>query len=82
MSCFVAVPAALGAQRGSVSDVPEFLEEKEAFDAAYDEVLVQAGCIDDGQKLEKTCWSGFKLHSVAQYGTVWHSCQQKTDVTL
>ena len=55
MSCFVAVPAALGAQRGSVSDVPEFLEEKEAFDAAYDEVLVQAGCIDDGQKLEKTC---------------------------
>jgi len=41
MSSYVVVPA-VGAQRGSVSDVPKFLEEKEAFDTAYDELLLQA----------------------------------------
>ena len=66
MSSYVVVPA-VGAQRGSVSDVPKFLEEKEAFDAAYDELLLQAECIDG--KLEKTCSSGFKWHRMAQYGT-------------
>lgn len=66
MSSYVVVPA-VGAQRGSVSDVPKFLEEKEAFDAAYDELLLQAECIDG--KLEKICSSGFKWPRMAQYGT-------------
>ena len=44
-----------------MSDVPQFLEEKEAFDAAYDELL-QAGCIGAGENL---LWI-----QAAQYGTV------------